>query len=214
MILINFKAYEESTGKNSVKLAKKAQKVAIETGKKIIVIPEAIDLEKVAKKVNIDVYTQHVDEKDYGANTGSVLIEAAQQAGAKGTIINHSENRIPLEKIRKTVEKAKRLGFPIIVCVKDMEEAKKVDEFSPDYIAYEPPELIGGDISVSTAKPEVVRDIVNSIKTKIIVGAGVKNKKDVEKCIELGAVGVLVASGVVKAKNAKKAIKDLAEGLK
>ena len=214
MILINFKAYKESTGKNSVKLAKKAQKVAQETGKKIIVIPEAIDLEKVAKKVSIDVYTQHVDEKDYGANTGSILIEAAQQAGAKGTIINHSENRIPMEKIQKTVEKAKRLGFPIIVCVKDMEEAKKVDQFSPDYIAYEPPELIGGDISVSTAKPEVIRDIVNSVKTKIIVGAGVKNKKDVEKCIELGAVGVLVASGVVKAKNAKKAIKDLAEGLK
>ena len=95
-----------------------------------------------------------------------------------------------------------------------MEEAKKVDQFSPDYIAYEPPELIGGDVSVSTAKPEVIRDIVNSVKTKIIVGAGVKNKKDVEKCIELGAVGVLVASGVVKAKNAKKAIKDLAEGLK
>jgi triosephosphate isomerase len=212
--MINFKTYEESTGDNALKLAKKAQKIEEKTGKKIIVIPQAMDVAKVAKKVKIDIYMQHVDEKSYGANTGSITVEAAKQAGAKGTILNHSENRIPMEKIQKTVEKAKKLGFPIVVCVKDLEEAKKVDAFQPDYIAYEPPELIGGDISVSTAKPEVIKDIVNSVKTKIIVGAGVKNKQDVSKCIDLGAVGVLVASGVVKAKNAKKAIKDLAEGLK
>jgi len=213
MILINFKAYEESTGDNAIKLAKKAQKISEKTGKQVIVIPQALDVVKVAKKVKIDVYMQHVDEKGYGANTGSITIEAAKQAGAKGTILNHSENRISMDKIQKTVQKAKENGFKVVVCVKDLEEAKKVDEFQPDYIAYEPPELIGGEVSVSTAKPEVIKDIVNSVKTKIIVGAGVKNKKDVKKCIELGAAGVLVASGVIKASNQKKAIKDLAKGL-
>ncbi len=213
MILINFKTYEESTGENAVKLAKAAEKISKETGKKIIVIPETIDLKEVAKKVEIDVYAQHVDEEDYGAHTGATLIEAAKQAGAKGSIINHSENRIPMEKIQKIVEKAKNSGFTIVVCVKDMEEAKKVDSFKPDYIAYEPPELIGGNISVSTAKPEVIRDIVQNVGTPIIVGAGVRNKEDVRKSIELGAKGVLVSSGVVKSKRVKKAIKELAEGL-
>lgn len=214
MILINFKTYEESTGKNAIKLAKAAEKISKETGQKIIAIPQAVDLKEVAKKVGIDVYTQHVDEKDYGANTGSILIESAKQAGAKGSIINHSENRIPIEKIQKIVEKAKQHEFTIVVCVKDLEEAKKVDAFKPDYIAYEPPELIGGNISVSTAKPEIIKDIAQSISTPVIVGAGVKNTEDVKKCIELGAKGVLVASGVIKTKRVKKAIKELAEGLK
>ncbi|MEM4244617.1 MAG: triose-phosphate isomerase [Candidatus Nanoarchaeia archaeon] len=214
MIMINFKTYEESTGKNAIKLAKAAEKIAKETGQKIIVIPPLLDLKEVAKKVNIDVYAQHVDEKDYGANTGSILIEAAKQVGAKGSIINHSENRIPIEKIQKIVEKAKQQQFTIVVCVQDIEEAKKVDAFKPDYIAYEPPELIGGNVSVSTARPEVIKDIVQSVSTSVIVGAGVKNKEDVKKSIELGAKGVLVASGVVKSKRQKKAIKELVEGLK
>ncbi|MFH1210684.1 MAG: triose-phosphate isomerase [archaeon] len=214
MILINFKTYEESTGKNAIKLAKAAEKIGQETGQKIIAIPQDLDLKEVAKKVSIDIYAQHVDEKDYGANTGSTLIEAAKQAGAKGSIINHSENRIPMEKIQKIVEKAKKSEFTIIVCVQDLEEAKKVDAFKPDYIAYEPPELIGGTISVSTAKPEVIRDIVQSVGTPIIVGAGVKNKEDVRKSMELGAKGVLLASGVTKSKRPKKVLKDLAEGFK
>ncbi len=214
MILINFKTYEESTGKNAVKIAKAAEKVSQETGQKIIAIPQALDLKEVAKKVGIEVYAQHVDEKDYGAFTGSMVIESAKQAGAKGSIINHSENRIPMEKIQKIVEKAKQQQFTIVVCVQNLEEAKKVDEFKPDYIAYEPPELIGGNISVSTAKPEVIQDIVKSVSTPVIVGAGVKNMQDVKKSIEMGAKGVLVASGVVKSKRVKKAIKELAEGLK
>ncbi|MFH1331997.1 MAG: triose-phosphate isomerase [archaeon] len=214
MILINFKTYAESTGKKAIKLAKAAEKMSRETGQKIIVIPQVLDLKEVAKKVGIEVYAQHVDENDYGAFTGSTPIEAAKEAGAKGSIINHSENRISIEKIQKTVEKAKQQQFTIVVCVQNVEEAKIVDAFRPDYIAYEPQELIGGTVSVSTARPEVIQDIVSSVSTPVIVGAGVKNMQDVKKSIELGAKGVLVASGVVKSKSVKKAIKELAEGLK
>lgn len=213
MILLNLKAYEQFIGEKAVKLAKTADKVAKETKTKIVVIPGHMELERVARAVDIDVYAQHVDEKDFGKNTGSILIEAAKEAGAKGAIINHSENRIPLEKIQKTVEKAKKMNFTIVVCVKDLEEAKKVDEFKPDYIAYEPPELIGGDISVATAKPEVVSEVVKNIKTKIIIGAGVSNKQDVKKSIELGAKGVLLASQLIKTDNVERTIRDLAEGL-
>ncbi len=214
MILLNLKVYEEFIGNKAVKLAMIAEKVAKQTGVKIIVIPGLLELERVARAVKIDVYAQHVDEKDYGKNTGSILIESAKQAGVKGAIINHSENRIPMEKIKRTVEKAKKLKFTIVVCVNNMEEAKEVDKFEPDYIAYEVPELIGGNISVATAEPEIIRKIVKSVKTKVLVGAGVGKKQDVKRSMKLGAKGVLLASELVKTEDVEGTIRDLAEGMK
>jgi len=43
----------------------------------------------------------------------------------------------------------------------------------------------------------------------VLCGAGVKTGKDVKRALELGAVGVLLASGVVKSKDPKKALQDL-----
>ena len=87
----------------------------------------------------------------------------------------------------------------------------------PDMIAMEPPELIGGDISVSTARPEAIVETIEAVKSvksvPVLVGAGIKNGQDVKKAIELGAKGVLVASGIVKAKDPKKAINDLVDGM-
>ncbi|PNX52570.1 MAG: triose-phosphate isomerase, partial [Thermoplasmata archaeon M9B2D] len=56
---------------------------------------------------------------------------------------------------------------------------------------------------------------VRSINTtvKILCGAGVKNGKDVAKAIELGADGVLLASGVVKAKDKEAVLRDLVSGI-
>ena len=44
----------------------------------------------------------------------------------------------------------------------------------PTYIAYEPPELIGGNVSVSSAKPEIIAQAAKACngKTKLLVGAG------------------------------------------
>lgn len=211
MIVINLKTYEEGTCEKAVELAKIAENVS----KKVILAVQDIDIFRVAKATSLKVYAQHVDAEDFGAHTGKTLIESVRSAGGKGSLLNHSENRIPFEQIKKTFEKAKKLKFPMIVCVQDLEEAKKIAELKPDYIAYEPPELIGGNISVSTAKPEIIKDIVEAVKPiNVLVGAGVKNGFDVKKSIELGAIGVLVASGVVKAEDKKDAIKDLAEGLR
>ena len=49
---------------------------------------------------------------------------------------------------------------------------------------------------------------------KLLVGAGVKNGEDVRLAIELGAKGVLLASGVTKASDPKAVLLDLASGLK
>ena len=48
---------------------------------------------------------------------------------------------------------------------------------------------------------------------KVLCGAGVKTGKDIRKALELGAHGVLLASGVVKAKDKRATLMDLVGGL-
>jgi triosephosphate isomerase len=105
-----------------------------------------------------------------------------------------------------------------IVCSNNVATSKAIAAFSPNFVAVEPPELIGGDISVTTADPGIVSNSVKAVKgvdknVKVLCGAGVKNGKDVSKAIELGADGVLLASGIVKAKDKESVIRDLVSGL-
>ncbi|MGC8993747.1 MAG: triose-phosphate isomerase, partial [Candidatus Aenigmatarchaeota archaeon] len=87
-----------------------------------------------------------------------------------------------------------------------------------DIVAMEPPELIGSGISVSNAKPELITETIKKIKglglkTKILVGAGISNKDDCKRSIELGADGVLLSSIVMKSTQPYQKILELAEGL-
>ena len=105
-----------------------------------------------------------------------------------------------------------------IVCVKDIAEVKKYVRLDPDFIAIEPPELIGSGKSVSKEKPELIvkaASIVNSSKnkTKLLCGAGIVSGEDVSKAIELGSKGILVASGIIKAKNWNKIISEFSKAL-
>ena len=105
------------------------------------------------------------------------------------------------------------------MCAGDLHEVGTVAGLSPDYVAIEPPELIGGDVSVTKAKPEVVSGAVERVrnanpKVDVLCGAGVRTARDVSRAIELGTVGVLLATAVVKAKDPKKALTDLVKGLR
>ncbi|VVB61151.1 Triosephosphate isomerase [uncultured archaeon] len=214
LIVINFKAYESATGKGAVALAKAAGEVAKKEKVTIIAAVQAADVYRVSQESEIDVFAQHIDTADYGAHTGATLAETVKAAGAKGTLINHSEKTLELKEIEKAVAKAHFLGLKTIVCVGSASQAKAVAAFTPDYIAIEPPELIGGDISVSRANPAIISDTVKRVRhvsatTDILVGAGVKDKLDVDKALELGAVGVLLASHITQAKVPKEAIMNL-----
>ena len=207
LIIINLKTYETGTGKKAVKLAKISSKFD-----NIVLCPQPTDIKEISKYV--ETYAQHIEPVGFGSNTGSILPEAVKQAGAKGTLLNHSERRLNSGVLEKSIKRAKECGLKVILCVQTPSEAKRYALFNPDYIAYEPPELIGGDISVSTSKPEVITKVVMAVKSvnpkiKVLVGAGVKNREDVQKSLELGAVGVLLASGVTKARDPEKVIKDL-----
>ncbi len=215
MIFVNFKTYKEGTGKEAVKLAKICQEVGKKTSLKIIPLVQAVDIFRLAN-LGFEVWAQNLDDINFGPNTGQILPQAILAAGARGTILNHSENKLPIPVIGSVVVRCKRLELKTLVCAESIEEAKEIAEFKPDFIAYEPPELIGSrTTSVSTAKPEVIRDFVKEIKKiPIVVGAGVHSKEDVEITIKLGAVGVLVATDVILTKDPKKELIDLAEGFR
>lgn len=215
MMVINFKTYEEGTGRNALELAKIADSLA--GGVEIILAVQPADIKSVAENVSIPVFSQHVDPVGYGKHTGWILPESVKQAGASGTLLNHSEKQMDFETLKKTVKRCKDVGLERIVCADSPENAGKIAELRPDYIAIEPPELIGGDVSVSKARPKVITECIERVKPfgiPVLCGAGIKNREDVRKAKELGAKGILVSSGVVKSKNPKESINDLLEGLR
>ena len=213
VLVVNFKTYEKGSGKHAETLVKKCEKVSKETGKNIVLAVQNADIYRLSNFTELEVFAQHTDPENFGSNTGKDLVETIKFNGATGTLINHSEDNQDLKSIGKVVKKCRENGLTSIVCVDSLELAEKVDEFSPDFIAYEPEELIGGDVSVSEDKPEVVEKVVETVETEVLAGAGVKTGKDVKKVLELGGKGVLVASGIVKAEDVEKSLKDMVEPL-
>lgn len=217
-IVLNVKTYTEATGKNALEIARIMDKVANETGTSMAICVQATDIYMCSKEVKIPVWAEHIDPIKPGSNTGWTLPDAVKSAGAVGTLINHSEHRLILADIDSCVTIAKNHGLDHIVCSNNVATSKAISALKPQFVAVEPPELIGGDISVTTSDPGIVSSSVEAVMTvdknvKVLCGAGVKNGKDVAKAIELGAHGVLLASGVVKATDKEKVIRDLATGI-
>lgn len=212
MIVVNFKTYGEASGEAARDLAKKCEKAAKDSGERVVTTPQSADLLRT-NDLDIEVFSQHLDPVKAGSHTGHSLADTLKQAGASGTLINHSERRINDKKIKKTVQKAKEKEMVSIVCAQNPEECKEFSSFEPDFVAFEPPELIGGDVSVSEAKPDMIEEAVEKSEVDVLTGAGVKDEEDVAKSIELGCKGVLVASGVVKADDSYLEMMELCKGL-
>jgi triosephosphate isomerase len=203
-LLVNFKTYLESTGKQAVELSKKVETVGENSGVKVGVAPQFCDLERVAASVDIPVFAQHIDAVTPGASTGHVLAESVKAAGADGTLINHSEKQLRLVDIERAVEIAKQVGLRSVVCASTARLAAAVALAEPDMVAIEPPELIGTGRAVSKENPQIVIDSVKRVRrvnssVAILCGAGISTGEDVSAALKLGTNGILVASGIVKA---------------
>jgi triosephosphate isomerase len=219
MIFINFKTYERGSGEGAMRLVKTLEEVATETQIKIIPVVQAADIKEIVQSTKLEVWAQTIDPVDFGAHTGAVLPESVSEDGASGTFLNHSENKFgDYEKLKLAVKRAKEVNLKTLIFADDTAELKKVSVLYPDYVSYEPPELVGSETtSVATAHPEVIKRAAKISKAKglpLIAGAGIHSRKDVKKSLELGAVGVAVASGVVKADNPREKLLDLTEGFK
>ena len=218
ILVINFKTYREATGNNAEHLARAIEHAVNGTKGRIVLAPQVTDLHQISHTVSLDVFSQHVDPITPGSHTGWILPESVKANGAIGSIINHSEHRMELDKIESTVKRCKELGLETIVCVETLEEGLKIAKLKPDYLAYEDPELIGSGRPISKEKPDSVREFAETIKkdfpeVTIICGAGISSGEDVKKSIELGCNGVLVASAIVKSHNPEAIVREMARYL-
>ena len=208
-VLVNLKAYPC----DPVEVASAASDVADDADVRVGVAPQAAHLDRVAE-TGVETWAQHVSPVEHGSHTGSTLAEAAADAGATGTLINHSERRLKLADIDAAVDAADRAGLDTCVCANNPDQIAAAAALGPDAVAVEPPELIGGDVSVSTADPGIVEDAVAAAagvdeSIEVYCGAGISTGDDVTAAGELGAEGVLLASGVAKADDPRAALEDL-----
>ena len=217
MFIINCKNYEEVSGEKIIKFVKTAEKISKKYKIKIAIAPPQHLIGVVAKS-KIPILAQHIDDSKVGSTTGFIIPELLKKSKVSGSIINHSEHRISNQEIKNLVSKLKELKMISVLCVKDVAEVKKYAELNPDYIAIEPPELIGSGKAVSKEKPELITNAANAVKiasnnTKLLCGAGIVSGEDVSKALELGSKGILVASGIIKSKNWDKIMSEFAKSM-
>jgi len=213
LIVINFKTYKEASGDNALKLAAKIRKVR-RAKYQIVMVPPMLTVREIAQKNTHKVFAQHVSPYAYGSHTGSVMLEELKNSGVTGTLLNHSEKKIPFKQLETTVELCKKKKITTIVCASTINEAKKIAELKPNCIAYEPKALIGGNISVTEANPDIIVKFIEAVKeisrnTKVLVGAGVHSKEDLGHALLLGAHGVLIGHSVPKAKDPKRFLEEM-----
>ncbi len=209
--ITNFKNYKTSVGDNGVQLAKIHERVAKETGVNLAVAVSPIDVYRISRAVSIPVLVQHIDPVDFGKGTGNILPESAVQAGAMGTLLNHSERRLSPDVVATSCEYGRRANLLTILCAENEEEVGVFSALKPDFLAFEPPELIGSSTdSVASSKPRSIEMSVRAAQgVPLLVGAGIKSSEDVRISLELGARGFLVASAITKADDPESILREL-----
>ena len=217
MFIINCKNYDEVAGEKIIKLAKLSERISTKYKIPIAIAPPH-HLIPLITKFRIAILTQHLDDKKVGSTTGFMVPEIVKKSKIDGSIINHSEHRITEKEIKSLVKRLKKLKLKTVLCVKNVSEAKRYAKLNPTYIAIEPPELIGTGRAISTERPQLITNAVDAVRsaknsTKLLCGAGIVSGDDVARAKELGSKGILVASGIVKAKNWEKIIGEFSRAL-
>ncbi|MCS7142750.1 MAG: triose-phosphate isomerase [Aigarchaeota archaeon] len=216
LIVLNYKAYSESTGPSSERLTSVVEEVQSEYNVSLFVAPQTTDIYRLTSRYSVRVLAQHVDPVRPGSYTGHVTVQAIKSAGASGSLINHSEMTMRLSEIATVIGLLREEGLTSILCTDTLQSSIAGAMLRPDVIAIEPPELIGTGISVSTARPELVRQTVEAVKglnrdVIVLCGAGISNSEDVYRAIDLGSEGVLLSSAFVKSKDPKKLLREMCE---
>ena len=214
IVILNYKTYLESSGIKALELAHDLESAASESGITMVAAPQAADIYRISQEASLPIFAQHIDAVSPGSN----LIDTLFEAGISGSLINHSEQRMKLADIDEVVKLCRQNEIESCVCSNNIETSKAVATLAPTAVAVEPPELIGTGIPVSQAQPEVVEDTVKEVKAinkkvKVLCGAGITTGDDMKAAMDLGADGVLLASGIIKAESPKDALLDLVSKL-
>jgi triosephosphate isomerase len=216
MIFVNFKTYEESTETGAQNLLSTIKSLRPSTQVPIIPVISSLD-SGLIKDFGLPVWLQHTDTVEYGAHTGFAVAKHAKAVGFEGTFLNHSEHRFTtFENLTAAHEKAKEAGLKTLIFAADITELSLVLTLHPDFVSYEPPELVGStDASVSGSHPDIIKNAADhcvKANVPLIIGAGIHSTEDVKVGVALGAQGIAVATFVVKSENPSESLTFLLNG--
>jgi len=214
MLIINFKTYKEDIGDKGVSLAREIEEVAKRYKTPVVLSPSTVDAKEIMHSVNLPVWVQHVDVYSEGQSTGWLPPENAKTEGFAGTLLNHSEHKLEKHVLEETVRKCKSVKLPVLIFAASQEEATEVAKLSPEFVSYEPPELIASkESSVAQSRPETIRKVVEAIPNiPVLVGAGIKSTEDVKVSLQMGAKGIVLSSAIVLAEDPKAKVDELLKG--
>jgi len=204
MFFVNFKNYPQAF-EGFPKIYQDLEAAAKRYPKvQTIFAPPPLLFAKVAEIVKIPLWAQHLDSKPLGKHTGFLPPEAAKHLGAVGTLLNHSEHPLNNRELVETIRMVRKVGLSTLIFASTPEVISEVKKLNPDYIAYEPPELIGAGVargvSIATAKPDTIPEAVKAARPiPLIIGAGIFQKEDITTGLNLGAAGAGVSSAIVTA---------------
>ncbi|PIN90669.1 hypothetical protein COU57_02680 [Candidatus Pacearchaeota archaeon CG10_big_fil_rev_8_21_14_0_10_32_14] len=205
IVVVNFKNHLD--GMEVLRLAKKIER-AYENA--IVCVP-AVYLREISSNTKLKVYAQHINDKDSGSTTGYLTAQSVSAVGARGTLLNHSEHKVPYSVLHNLIKRCDEEGLESIVCIESPSEVRRISRwhYKPYAIAYEDPILIGSGKSVTTYNTRGMIKFVEVMEKYghgiiPLCGAGISKWRDVEESMTLGCDGVLVASAITKAKRPEK----------
>jgi triosephosphate isomerase len=215
IFIVNLKSYV--WGRKALKLSRIVEKVAQKTNVYVCIVPQLVDIYTISKEVNVPVFAPHMDSLVPGRGTGRVLAEAIKEAGAVGALLSHTENKLSLSEISRTINRTRKAGLISMVCCNTPKEAQATAMLGPDVIISEPSSRIGTLKSVGKDYEFVTKSIrmVKNIDPKIIVicGAGVSSGNDVAELVKLGVDGTGASRVICEAENPFDLLKDMIKAL-
>ena len=214
---IGLKGY--SWGTAAVRLAVEADRLAERLSVSVVFNAQAVDIPAIAAATgHVLVFAQHMDPVPPGRGVGGILAEALRDAGAVGTLLNHSEKPMALGDLARAVARARETGLGTLVFADSPREAAALAHLGPDIILSEPPELIATGRSAGAVMAEFVEEtlaVVRAIDPSILVlsGAGVSTAADVAGMVRLGLDGTGTSSGILKADDPVRVMREMLEAL-
>lgn len=126
-----------------------------------------------------------------------------------GVLLNHPEIRCPRDRLMEYTRRAVDLDIGTIVCATTIDEACEIDLLAPRYIGLENESLIGKDISFCDYCPDMIVRAKERISNPILIGAGIRNHRDIQHVVDSGGAGVLLSSVILKSADPAIALNNL-----
>ncbi|WP_042470278.1 triose-phosphate isomerase [Bacillus ndiopicus] len=193
-------------GAELLDLAQHANRLAEQYNVTLLFTAPHPELAKIAQECpNLIVTAQHMDSVVPGEAMGHIFAESLKYVGVQAVVLNHADHPLTLATVAKSIQRAKEVGLQTIVCADSIAEAQAIAVLGPDIVLAEPTELIGqsqkSDGHYVTATVQKIKEVNPNILVE--QGAGIRLEADVIELLQLGADGVGVTSGIVKAASPK-----------